>query len=72
MEYRSISSADAIREIYRSYFLPAIQPEFVWGTDRIGKLFDSIMSDFPIGSFLFWEVDRALLSRWTVYEFVSD
>ena len=72
MEYRSISIADAIREINRSYFLPAIQREFVWGTDRIEKLFDSLMSDFPIGSFLFWKVDRGLLSQWTVYEFVRD
>mgnify|MGYP001245953362 CR=1 FL=1 len=72
MEYRSISIADAIREINRSYFPSAIQREFVWDTDRIEKLFDSLMSDFTIGSFLFWKVDRALLSQWTVYEFARD
>lgn len=72
MEYRSISIADAIQEINRTYYLPAIQREFVWGPDRIEKLFDSLMSDFPIGSFLFWKVDRSLLSQWAVYEFVRN
>ena len=36
------------------YFLPAIQREFVWTQEQIGKLFDSIMKGYPIGSFLFW------------------
>lgn len=72
MEYRSISIADAISEVNRSYFLPAIQREFVWGTDRIEKLFDSLMLDYPIGSFLFWKIDRGTIGQWTVYEFVRD
>lgn len=31
------------------YVLPAIQREFVWGPDRIAKLFDSLMRGYPIG-----------------------
>ena len=40
----------------KEYVLPAIQREFVWPTRRIEWLFDSLMRDYPIGSFLFWKV----------------
>ena len=40
----------------RRYLLPSIQRELVWSTDRIERLFDSLLSGYPIGSFLFWEV----------------
>ncbi len=38
------------------YVLPAIQREFVWDTDQIETLFDSLMRDYPISTFLFWKV----------------
>ena len=38
------------------YVLPAIQREFVWNTDQIVTLFDSLMRDYPISTFLFWQV----------------
>ena len=38
------------------YLLPALQRKFVWSSDKIEKLFDSIMQDYPINSFMFWEV----------------
>jgi uncharacterized protein with ParB-like and HNH nuclease domain len=31
------------------YGLPSIQRSFVWKEDRICKLMDSLMSDYPIG-----------------------
>jgi uncharacterized protein with ParB-like and HNH nuclease domain len=34
--------------INRTTFLPAIQREYVWDTDGIEKLFDSIMGNYPI------------------------
>jgi transposase len=37
-------------------FLPAIQREFVWRPDQIIQLFDSLLRRYPVGSFLFWEV----------------
>ena len=40
----------------RELLLPAIQREFVWSADDIELLFDSLMCDFPINSFLFWKV----------------
>ena len=56
MSYESKSIRDVIDEINRTYFLPAIQREFVWDTYRVEKLFDSIVGDYPISSFLFWKV----------------
>ena len=56
----------------RKYFLPSIQREFVWGTDRIEKLFDSLMKGFPIGSFLFWEIPVEKSADFTSYEFIRN
>lgn len=58
--------------INRTTFLPAIQREYVWDTDGIEKLFDSIMGNYPISSFLFWKVREEKKSLWTAYKFFSD
>lgn len=55
----------------KKYVLPAIQRELVWETSQIEKLFDSIMQEYPIGSFLFWSVDRDRTSDYQFYEFVQ-
>ena len=53
-------------------FLPALQRKFVWDTDQIEKLFDSIMQGFPIGTFLFWELnDKKSINNYVFYKFVS-
>ena len=70
-EYKSIRIADIIRNVNKDWFLPAIQREFVWKTDQIERLFDSIMADFPIGSFLVWKVESNNKEKWPVYEFIS-
>lgn len=72
MSYESKSIRDAIDELNRTYYLPAIQREFVWEPGRIEKLFDSIMGDYPIGSFLFWRVKEENKNDWTCYKFISD
>ena len=54
------------------YVLPAIQREFVWSTDQICRLFDSVLREYPIGSFLFWEVGAALAAQFRFYDFVVD
>nr|WP_120813724.1 DUF262 domain-containing protein [Helicobacter pylori] len=44
------------------YFLPDIQREYVWlqkaDEKKIEQLFDSILRGYPIGSFLFWKLQR--------------
>lgn len=72
MEYIPVRVSDIIRQVNRDIFLPAIQREFVWGTDRIERLFDSIMADFPIGSFLYWKLEQKNKDEWPVYEFIRD
>ena len=54
------------------YVLPAIQREFVWNTDQICKLFDSLMLEYPIGAFLFWKVEAEQASKFTFYDFIND
>jgi uncharacterized protein with ParB-like and HNH nuclease domain len=72
MEYIPIRVNDIIRQINRDIYLPAIQREFVWGPDRIERLFDSIMADFPIGSFLYWKLEQRNKDQWPIYEFIRD
>lgn len=72
MEYRAVVIRDIIRDINKSHFLPAIQREFVWKPERIEKLFDSIMGDYPIGSFLFWKLPPEKKNDWAIYEFIRD
>jgi hypothetical protein len=72
MEYIPIRVNDLIRQLNRDLYLPAIQREFVWGPERIERLFDSIMSDFPIGSFLYWKLEQKNKDEWPVYEFIRE
>ena len=67
-----ITIKKAIGYIKRRYYvLPAIQREFVWKSDQIEKLFDSLMRDYPIGTFLFWKVDKDKIKDFQFYEFLK-
>jgi len=56
----------------KKYLLPNIQRELVWDLEKITKLFDSLMRDYPIGSFLFWKVDDHALGEFQFYEFLRE
>ncbi|MDR6124063.1 uncharacterized protein with ParB-like and HNH nuclease domain [Bacillus sp. SLBN-46] len=56
----------------KKYLLPAIQREFVWGTDQIERLFDSLMQGYPVGSFLFWDVKKEKSKDFQFYEFIRN
>ena len=71
-DYESRTIRDAVEELNRTYYLPAIQREFEWDTYRIEKLFDSIMGDYPISSFLFWKVREENKKDWIAYEFARN
>jgi hypothetical protein len=43
--------------------LPAIQRDFVWGEDKIQRLLDSILRDYPVGIALLWETYHPLQYR---------
>ena len=56
----------------KTYLLPSIQREFVWSTKQTEKLFDSIMMDYPINSFLFWKVPKDKANEFKFYEFLRN
>ena len=72
MAYQTaLTIAEVINDIHRKkYLLPAIQREFVWKTDQIERLFDSLMRDYPISSFLFWGVEKEKVNDFEFYEFL--
>jgi uncharacterized protein with ParB-like and HNH nuclease domain len=73
MSYTAKTISEVVTEhLNRTTFLPAIQREFVWSPDAIAKLFDSIMGDYPISSFLFWKIKEENKNQWTAYEFLRD
>lgn len=65
--------ASVLRDIEdQQLVLPAIQREFVWGDEKICKLFDSLMRGYPIGGFLFWKVSDKTVKAHTFYGFIRD
>jgi len=72
MHYQSETIATVLKRLNVNYFLPAIQREYVWSPDQIIQLFDSLMRNYPIGSFLFWELDPENRYRWDVYKFIQN
>lgn len=68
-----ITINDAIERIKRNNFLlPAIQREFVWSSDKIERLFDSLLKGYPISSFLFWKVETQISKSYKFYQFISE
>jgi uncharacterized protein with ParB-like and HNH nuclease domain len=65
-----MSIVDAVDDLNETMFLPAIQREFVWGSDQIIRLFDSIMREYPIGSFLVWKLKGDPATEQIKYRFV--
>lgn len=68
----AVPVAKVLEGVHNSEFvLPAIQREFVWKTDQIRALFDSLMRGYPIGAFLFWKVDSERAAQFTFYDFIT-
>lgn len=68
-----ITIKEAVENIRaQKYLLPSIQRELVWNPHQIEKLFDSLMRDYPVGSFLFWHVDKSRIGDFTFYEFIRN
>ncbi len=62
---------DVVKDIRDGhYLLPSIQRSFVWEQEKICKLMDSLMSDYPIGSLLVWKPPSNMEIR--TKEFVKD
>lgn len=74
MSYQTaLTISEIVNEIHKKkYVLPAIQREFVWNTYQIERLFDSLMRDYPISSFLFWLVTKDKIKDYDFYEFLRE
>ncbi|GAA9354492.1 DUF262 domain-containing protein [Helicobacter pylori] len=61
------SIKDVVGELNVRYFLPDIQREYVWlkkaDEKKIEQLFDSILRGYPIGSFLFWKLQKEDIAK---------
>ncbi|WP_033790451.1 DUF262 domain-containing protein [Helicobacter pylori] len=61
------SIKNVIDELNVRYFLPDIQREYVWlkkaDEKKIEQLFDSILRGYPIGSFLFWKLQKEDIAK---------
>lgn len=71
---KAITIKQAIDSInLRHYLLPAIQRKFVWSYRQICLLFDSIMRDYPINSFMMWDIRSASIKNdYKFYEFLKE
>jgi len=56
--FRLLEDIDAYRLL-----LPHIQRPFVWEPHQIERLFDSLMRDYPIQTFLLWRTKEAIRAR---------
>lgn len=73
-KFNSITIRSAMTEIANNrYLLPAIQRKFVWDSEQIEMLFDSIMREYPINSFMFWKIcDDDIKRNYKFYSFIKD
>lgn len=73
MSYQKKSIRTVIKEIDESkIYLPALQRKFVWGKRQIELLFDSLMRNYPFGTFLFWRLPRESAESYVFYEFLKE
>lgn len=71
-KYFGTRIADLLPRINREIFIPSIQRPYVWETDQIVRLFDSLMRGYPINTFLFWELQPEHFGDWDIYRFVRN
>ena len=54
--------SELVSHLNDDYFLSSIQREFVWlnnrNEQRIEKLFDSILQEYPIGNIMLWKKEK--------------
>jgi uncharacterized protein with ParB-like and HNH nuclease domain len=73
MSYQKTTINAIIKDIDENkVYLPALQRKFVWGKYKIELLFDSLMRNFPIGTFLFWKLGRQKAETYVFYEFLKE
>ena len=73
MSYQSLTVKNIVDQIDQNkVFLPAIQRKFVWGKQRITLLFDSLIKNYPIGTFLFGRLNKQNAQDYVFYYFLKE
>lgn len=63
MSYKPRTLFRLIEDINSNLYLPHIQRPFVWDDDQMLRLFDSLMRNYPIQTFLFWRTKDEIKAR---------
>lgn len=73
-KYQSITIKEAMNNVATNqYLLPAIQRKFVWEIEQVEMLFDSILRNYPINSFMYWKItDEKIKQNYKFYTFIKD
>lgn len=69
--YENRTIAEMIAKVNSEYFIPAIQRPYVWEVEQIEKLFDSLMKEYPISTFLLWKPPTENKGNWHTYRFAQ-
>jgi Protein of unknown function DUF262 len=69
--YETRTIAETMAKINSEYFIPAIQRPYVWEVEQIERLFDSIMKEYPISTFLLWKPPVEKRTTWHTYQFAQ-
>ena len=74
VKHSTTTIREALAEIEeQKIILPSIQRNFIWDQNKIVKLFDSLMLNYPIGTFLLWEINgRDNIDNYVFYQFIEN
>jgi uncharacterized protein with ParB-like and HNH nuclease domain len=73
MSYQKITISQIVQKANESRIcLPAIQRKYVWDSEQVEGLFDSIYRDYPIGTFLFWEMGKETRNNYKLYRLLNE
>lgn len=68
-----ITIREAVDHIHQGrWVIPGFQRGLVWKPEAMELLFDSLMRDYPIRSFLLWELNRRTAESYPFFEFVRE
>ena len=75
LSYANGTIWEIVSQINHKIYLPAIQRKFSLAIrNSITRWFDSIMSGYPIGNFLFWNVEKQVVNKedYSMYDCIRD
>ncbi|MCK5807955.1 DUF262 domain-containing protein [bacterium] len=62
-DYIRESIDNIVKDVNDKIYLPDIQRNFVWKPFQVYMLFDSLLRDYPISTFLFWKLKGSYIEK---------